>query len=33
MLADASLDPVESRELILDTAESYWSGARRPAHV
>ena len=33
MLANASLDPVESRELILDTAESYWSGARRPAHV
>jgi transcriptional regulator with XRE-family HTH domain len=33
MLADASLDPVESRELILDTAGSYWSGARRPAHV
>ena len=33
MLANASLDPVESRELILDTAESCWSGARRPAHV
>ena len=33
MLANASLDPAESRELILDTAESYWSGARRPAHV
>src|SRR6185437_10698866 len=33
MLADASLDPVKSRELILDTAESCWSGARRPAHV
>ena len=33
MLADASLDPVKSRELILDTAESSWSGARRPAHV
>jgi transcriptional regulator with XRE-family HTH domain len=33
MLADASLDPVKSRELVLDTAESCWSGARRPAHV
>ena len=33
MLADASLDPVSSRELILDTAESYWSGVRRPVHV
>jgi hypothetical protein len=33
MLADASLDPLASRELILDTAESNWSGARRPAHV
>jgi len=33
MLANASLDPVTSRELILDTAASYWSGARRPAHV
>ena len=33
MLADASLDPVASRELILETAESQWSGARRPAHV
>ena len=33
MLADASLDPVTSRDLILDAAESYWSGARRPAHV
>ena len=25
MLADASLDPVASRALILETAESYWS--------
>jgi transcriptional regulator with XRE-family HTH domain len=25
-LADASLSPAESRALILDTAESYWSG-------
>jgi len=33
MLADASLDPVKSRELVLDTAELCWSGARRPAHV
>ena len=33
MIADASLDPVASRDLILDAAESYWSGARRPAHV
>ena len=33
MIADASLDPVASRELILDTAESHWSGAWRPAHV
>jgi hypothetical protein len=33
MLADAALDPVTSRDLILDAAESYWSGARRPAHV
>jgi hypothetical protein len=27
MLAEASLDPVASRELILKTAESHWSGA------
>jgi transcriptional regulator with XRE-family HTH domain len=26
MLADASLDPVESRALLLETAESQWSG-------
>ena len=32
-LSDASLSPAESRALILDTAESYWSGARHPAHV
>jgi len=31
MLAEASLDPVASRELILETAESYWSGAQRHA--
>src|SRR6266446_9859460 len=28
MLAQASLDPVASRELILETAESHWSGAQ-----
>jgi transcriptional regulator with XRE-family HTH domain len=28
MLAEASLDPAASRELILETAESHWSGAR-----
>jgi len=33
MLADAALDPVASRELILEIAESHWTGARRPAHV
>ena len=27
MLSEAALDPVASRELILETAESYWSGA------
>jgi transcriptional regulator with XRE-family HTH domain len=27
MLAEASLDPAASRELILKTAESHWSGA------
>jgi len=26
-LSEASLDPAESRALILDTAQSYWSGA------
>jgi hypothetical protein len=26
MLADASLDPASSKELILKTAESHWSG-------
>jgi transcriptional regulator with XRE-family HTH domain len=29
MLSEASLDPASSRALILDTAESHWSGARR----
>jgi transcriptional regulator with XRE-family HTH domain len=27
MLAEASLDPVASKQLILETAESHWSGA------
>ena len=31
MLAEASLDPAASKALILETAESHWSGARRPA--
>ena len=29
MLADAALDPAASRDLILETAESLWSGASR----
>ena len=33
MLVDAALDPAASRELILDTAESQWSGAKRHAHA
>jgi hypothetical protein len=33
MLAEASLDPVESRALILETAESHWAGARRHANA
>jgi transcriptional regulator with XRE-family HTH domain len=33
MLADASLDPAASRELILETAESHWSGARHRANA
>jgi hypothetical protein len=33
MLADESLDPAASKALILDTAESLWSGAQRPAHA
>jgi len=32
-LAEASLDPASSRELILETAESHWSGARRHANA
>jgi transcriptional regulator with XRE-family HTH domain len=31
MLADAALDPAKSRDLILETAESHWSGANRHA--
>ena len=33
MLAEASLDPAQSRALILETAESHWSGARRQARA
>ena len=33
MLAQASLDPVASRELILETAESQWSDDRRRANA
>jgi transcriptional regulator with XRE-family HTH domain len=33
MLSEASLDPVESRTLILKTAESDWSGAKRHANA
>jgi transcriptional regulator with XRE-family HTH domain len=33
MLSEASLDPVASRALILETAESYWSGADKHAHA
>jgi hypothetical protein len=29
MLAGASLDPAASKELILKTAESHWSGGQR----
>ncbi len=33
MLSEASLDPAESRALILKTSESDWSGARRHANA
>jgi len=33
MLAEASLGPAESRALILETAESHWSGAKRHANA
>ena len=29
MLAEASLDPAASRALVLETAESHWSGTHR----
>jgi hypothetical protein len=31
MLADAALDPVSSRDLILKTAEACWAGTDRAA--
>jgi hypothetical protein len=31
MLAEASLDPVASKDLVLQTAQSHWSGAKRHA--
>ena len=33
MLAQSSLDPVSSRELILETAETHWAGAQRRANA
>ena len=33
MLAEASLDPVASKALILQTAQSHWSGANRHANA
>ena len=33
MLAEASLDPVASKELILQTAQSHWSAAQRHANA
>jgi hypothetical protein len=33
MLSAASLGPAASRELMLETAESHWSGARRHANA
>jgi len=33
MLSEASLDAAASRALILETAESYWSGAEKHAHA
>ena len=33
MIAQASLDPVASRDLILETAESHWSGAPQRANA
>jgi hypothetical protein len=31
MLAEASLDPVASKDLVLQTAQRHWSGAKRHA--
>ena len=33
MLSQSSLDPVSSRELILETAETHWAGAKRRANA
>jgi transcriptional regulator with XRE-family HTH domain len=33
MLAEASLDPIASKDLILQTAQSHWSGANRHANA
>jgi hypothetical protein len=33
MLTEASLDPAASKALILETAESHWSGARQHANA
>jgi len=33
MLAEAALDPAASKALILETAESHWSGASQRAHA
>jgi len=33
MLSEASLDPAASKALILEVAESHWSGARQHAHA
>jgi transcriptional regulator with XRE-family HTH domain len=33
MLSEASLDPAASKALILETAESYWSGAQQHANA
>jgi hypothetical protein len=32
-LADAALDPATSKALILEIAETHWSGAQQHAHV
>jgi len=33
MLTEASLDPAASKALILETAESHWSGASQRANA